>query len=108
MIRVRIPSPPPSLYDKALIFQGFVVSGFGQNLPAHTSAHTLDEVLFFRPAVSFSNGPIAYTCIPEKQAQGVVFAENAGTNVEIATSPRRSPTNYTQTKTPLGADCVKT
>ena len=27
MIKVRIPSPPPSLYDKALIFQGFVVSG---------------------------------------------------------------------------------
>jgi hypothetical protein len=40
-------SPPPSLYDKALIIQGFVVSGVWQNLPAHTSAHTLDEVLLF-------------------------------------------------------------
>jgi hypothetical protein len=48
-------SPPPSLYDKALIIQGFVVSGFWKNLPAHTSAHTLDEVLLSTSG-SFSNG----------------------------------------------------
>ncbi|MGX1185857.1 integrase [Pseudomonas sp. F-14 TE3623] len=30
-----------------------------------------------------------------------VFAGKAGTNVEIATSPQRTPTNYTQTKMPL-------
>jgi L-rhamnose isomerase len=40
-------SPPPSLYDKALIIQGFVVSGVWKNLPAHTSAHTLDEAWIF-------------------------------------------------------------
>jgi len=49
-------SPPPSLYDKARITQGFVVSGVWKNLPAHTSAHILGEVWFFRPAANFSNG----------------------------------------------------
>ena len=39
-------SPPPSLYDKALIIRGFSFF-FWKNLPAHTSAHNLDEVLLF-------------------------------------------------------------
>ena len=37
----RISPSPPHLYEKALIIQGFVVSGVWKNLPAHTSAHTL-------------------------------------------------------------------
>jgi hypothetical protein len=46
-------SPPPSLYDKALIIQGFVVPWVWKNLPAHTSAHTLDEVLLFDQRLIF-------------------------------------------------------
>ena len=49
-------SSPPSLYDKALIIQGFVVSAAWKNLLAHTSAHTLDKVLLLDGRLVF---PIA-------------------------------------------------
>jgi hypothetical protein len=62
-----MPSPPPSLYDKALIIQGFVVSGFWKNLPAHTSAHTLDGVLLYDQRLVFRMASCPCTSEAPKQ-----------------------------------------
>ncbi|MNI99060.1 hypothetical protein D3C73_1580440 [compost metagenome] len=61
-------SPPPSLYDKAPIIQGFVVPAVWKNLPAHTSAHTLDKVLLLDGRMD-CQWPIAFTQISEKRAR---------------------------------------